>query len=62
VRLIEIQDGSGCHIEKQKYFLTTVFIGPSCSDFVSKTAFTQEVQPNEESETGENPRWWRPPS
>ncbi len=29
MRLVRVQDGSGCHLEKQKYIIATVFIGRS---------------------------------
>ncbi len=32
MRLVKVQDGSGCHLEKQKCIIATVFIGRSCAN------------------------------
>jgi hypothetical protein len=56
MRLADIQDSSGRHLEKQNYMLTTIFIGLSGSSFVRRTAFTQAMQLKEKSEVGKNPR------
>jgi hypothetical protein len=56
MRLANIQGGGGRHLEKQKYIKTTVLIGRSYSNFVSRTVFTQGGQHKVKNKIDQNPR------